>query len=188
LYTKEEVELLFFDPTRDGRARDAKGAGEAAETTAFLIGMQDLLAASLWIGMGSRILTALTSTCTAAIQLFAIGSMTIAHQSITLTVRTVKGDGDHRRLLFLGIDCSSKSTISCLFVPLPIILVKSSCHLPWTQPFWKTLDKQVKYFLAFLRAFDLLDADTPRRSWPRRVVLKQVIFMACLFRVAASTR
>jgi hypothetical protein len=69
-----------------------------------------------------------------------------------------------------------------------IILVKSSCHLPWTQPFWKTLDKQFKYFLAFLRAFDLLDADTPRRSWPRCVVQKQVIFMACLFRVAASTR
>ena len=68
-----------------------------------------------------------------------------------------------------------------------IILVKSSCHLPWTQLFWKTLDKQVKYFLAFLRAFDLLDADTPRRSWQRRVVLKQVIFLACLYRVTAST-
>src|SRR5260370_24864867 len=97
--------------------------------------MQDLLAASLWIGMGSRILTALTSACTAAIQLFAIGSMTIAHQSITLTMRTVKGDGYHRRLLFLGIDCSSKSTISCLFVPLP----KSEVHPITTCPMGELL-------------------------------------------------
>jgi hypothetical protein len=45
LYTKQEAELLFFDPTGDGRARDAKGAREATQTAAFLISMQDLLAA-----------------------------------------------------------------------------------------------------------------------------------------------
>jgi len=75
--------------------------------------MQDLLAASLWIGMGSRILTALTSTCTAAIQLFAIGSVAIAYESFALTVRAMKGDGNHERLLFLRTDWLSESTISC---------------------------------------------------------------------------
>ncbi len=102
--TKAEAELLFFDPAGHGRARDAKGAGEAPQTAAFLIGIQDLLTARLWIGVGSGILTALPSAGTAAIELFAIGSMTIAHQSLALTVRTVKGDCYHRRLLFLGID------------------------------------------------------------------------------------
>jgi hypothetical protein len=48
-----------------------------------LIGRQDLLAARLGIGMGSRILTALTSTGTATIQLFAIGGMSIAYQGLT---------------------------------------------------------------------------------------------------------
>ena len=99
-YVRGEAELLFFDPHGHGRARDAKGAREATETAAFLIGMQDLLAARLWIGVGSGILTALPSASTAAIELFAIGGMTIAHQSIALTVRAVNGDGDHERLLF----------------------------------------------------------------------------------------
>ena len=62
--------------------RETEGACEATETAAFLIGMQDLLAARLWIGVGSGILTTLPSAGTAAIELFAIGSMTIAHQSI----------------------------------------------------------------------------------------------------------
>ncbi len=91
--TKQEAELLFFDPTGHGRARDTKGAREAAEAAAFLISMQDLLAASLGIGMGSGVLAALPSAGMAAIELFAIGGMPIAHQSVTLTVRAVQ---DHR--------------------------------------------------------------------------------------------
>ncbi len=50
------------------------------------------------------------------------------------------------------------------------------------------LDEQVEHFLAFLRAFDLLGADTPRPGTPRRVVLQQVVYMAHLLRVAASRR
>jgi hypothetical protein len=64
--------------------------------------MQDLLAARFGIGVGSRFLTALPSTGTAAIELFPIGGMTIAHQSVALTVRAVNGDGNHERLLFLS--------------------------------------------------------------------------------------
>jgi len=63
--------------------------------------MQGLLAASFWIGMGSWVLAALPSARAAAIELFAIGCMTLAHQSVALTVRAVQGDGDHERLLFL---------------------------------------------------------------------------------------
>jgi hypothetical protein len=61
----------FFDPIRHSRAKDPKRAGETTQTAAFWIGMQNLLAASLQIGMGSRVLAALTSACTAGIQLFA---------------------------------------------------------------------------------------------------------------------
>ena len=93
--TKEEAELLFFDPTGHGCVRDHKGAREAAETAAFLISMQDLFPARFWIDVGSRILTTLPSASTAAIQLFAIGCMSIAHQSIALTVRTVQGNRHH---------------------------------------------------------------------------------------------
>jgi hypothetical protein len=56
-----------------------------------LIGVQDLLAASFWIGVGSGILATLPSAPMAAIELFPIGGMTIAYQSLALTVRTVKG-------------------------------------------------------------------------------------------------
>jgi len=79
---REEAELLFFDPIGYGGARDPKGACEAAETAAFLIGMQDLPAECFGIGVGSRILTALPSAGTAAIELFAIGGVTIAHQRV----------------------------------------------------------------------------------------------------------
>ncbi len=49
---------------------------------AFLRGMQDLLAARFWIGMGSGILAALPSARAAARELFAIGGVTIAHESV----------------------------------------------------------------------------------------------------------
>ena len=57
--------------------------------TAFLIGRQNLLAASLRIGIGSRVLAALTCARAAAIQMFAIGTMTIAYKSVALTMRAV---------------------------------------------------------------------------------------------------
>ncbi len=69
-----------------------------------MIGVQDLLAASLWIGVGSGVLAALPSALTTAIQLFAIGSVAIAYQSFALTVRAMKGDCYHERLLFLRTD------------------------------------------------------------------------------------
>jgi len=60
-----------------------------------LIGVQNLLAASFEIGIGGRILAAATPTGVTAILLFAVGSMPIAHQGLTLTVGTVKDDGYH---------------------------------------------------------------------------------------------
>jgi hypothetical protein len=63
--------------------------------------MQDLLAASFWIGMGCRVLPAMPSARTAAIQLLAIGGMPIAYQSVALTMRAVKGDGHHEKFLIL---------------------------------------------------------------------------------------
>jgi len=75
--------------------------------------MQDLLAARWWIGVRSRILPALPSAGTAAIQLLAIGGMTVADQGVALTVSAVKGDGDHERLLILRTDWLSEATISC---------------------------------------------------------------------------
>jgi hypothetical protein len=53
--------------------------------------MQDLLAAGFGIDVGSGVFAALSSARTTAIQLFAIGSVAMAYQSFTLTVRTVQG-------------------------------------------------------------------------------------------------
>ena len=50
--------------------------------------------------MGSRILAALPSAGSTAIQLFSIGGMSITYQSLTLTMRAGNSDGDHERLLF----------------------------------------------------------------------------------------
>jgi hypothetical protein len=48
---------------------------------AFLRGMQDLMAASLWRGVGSGVLAALPSSLTTAIELFATLSVAIVYQS-----------------------------------------------------------------------------------------------------------
>jgi hypothetical protein len=94
-YTKAEAELLFFNLTRYGGARDAKRPGKATQAASFLIDVQDPLEASFGIGMGSWVLAALPSARAAAIELLAIGCMTIAHQSVALTVRAVQGNRHH---------------------------------------------------------------------------------------------
>jgi hypothetical protein len=66
--------------------------------------MQDLLAAGFGIDVRSGVLATLPSARTAAIQLFAIGSVAIAYESLALTVRAVKGDCYHERLLILRPD------------------------------------------------------------------------------------
>jgi hypothetical protein len=45
--------------------------------------------------------------------------MTVAYEGVTLTVRAVKRDRHHGRLLLVSTDEPSESIISCLFVPLP---------------------------------------------------------------------
>jgi hypothetical protein len=104
LDVREEAELLFFDPAGHGGARNPEGAREAAQTAAILGGVQDLLAASLWIGMGSRVLAALSSACSTARQLFAIGGMSITYQSLTLTMRAVNSDVTMKGSSFLSTD------------------------------------------------------------------------------------
>jgi hypothetical protein len=66
--------------------------------------MQHLPAASLWRGVGSGVLAALPSAHTAARELFAVGSVTMAYESFALTVRAVNGDADHERLLFFSLE------------------------------------------------------------------------------------
>jgi integrase/recombinase XerD len=65
-FRAKTVELSGHLPTGHGGARDTKRAGQAAQTAAFLRSRQNLLAASLWIGMGSRVLAALPSARAAA--------------------------------------------------------------------------------------------------------------------------
>ncbi len=115
---REEAELLFFDPIGHGGARDTKGARKTAQTAAFLIGVQDLFAAVFWVDVGSRILAAATPTGVTAILLFPVRGMPVAHESLTATMRTVKGDGDQGVLLFFISTMSSESTISFSLVPL----------------------------------------------------------------------
>jgi hypothetical protein len=51
--------------------------------------MQNLFAASFWIGIGSRILAAATPTGVTARLLLAVGGMAIAYESVALTVRAL---------------------------------------------------------------------------------------------------
>ncbi|OLB40581.1 MAG: hypothetical protein AUG45_02305 [Ktedonobacter sp. 13_1_20CM_3_54_15] len=55
-------------------------------------GVQNLLTASFWIGIGSRILATTTPAGVTAILLLAVGGMPIAHQRLASTVGTGKGD------------------------------------------------------------------------------------------------
>ena len=54
--------------------------------------MQDLLAASFWIGIGRRILAAATPTGMTAILLFPVGGVIVTHKGLASTVGTVKSD------------------------------------------------------------------------------------------------
>src|SRR5690348_5166159 len=88
-YVKEEAELLFLiqldtvvRETQNVRVRPRRLLRSRS-------GVQNLLATSLWIFVGRRVLAALTTAGVAAIELFPIGCMTIAYESIALTVGTV---------------------------------------------------------------------------------------------------
>ncbi len=71
-----------YDPSQPARTPGAKGTGETAQMAAFLKGKQDFRTASSRKGVGSGLLAAWPSACTAARELVALGSMTIAHQSV----------------------------------------------------------------------------------------------------------
>jgi len=92
---RAEAELLFFDPTGHGRPRDPKRAGETTQAASFLGGVQNLLAAIVWIGMRSKILATAAPTGMTAILLFSGRGMPITHQCLTSTVGTMKGDRYH---------------------------------------------------------------------------------------------
>jgi len=84
--------------------------------------MQDLLAARFWIGIGGGILAAATPTGMTAILLFPVRGMPIAHESLTATMRTVKGDGDHRALLFFHFSSVLRIyhiLLACATTPIP---------------------------------------------------------------------
>jgi hypothetical protein len=123
--------LLFFDPTGHGCTRDTKRVHEAAQTAALLRGMEDLLAASWWRGIGRRILATATPTGMTAILLFAVGSVPVSHQGLASTVETVKDDGYYwERSSFFHL--SSQSTISFSLVPLPET-GRAACRCPATR-------------------------------------------------------
>src|SRR5438270_14095330 len=81
--------------------------------------MQNLLATSFWVGVGSRILAAAAATGMTAIFLFAVGGMPVAHQGLASAVGTMKGNRHHRRLLLFLSNWSSQFPISFSLMPLP---------------------------------------------------------------------
>jgi hypothetical protein len=104
--------LLFLEPDTDGLPRNAEDPLQAAQGTAFLISLQNLLALRLGIAVGLRIVATAAVAVFAPIALFTIVGVTIAHQIFTVTVTTFQDEGDH-------VDYLLSSHLIC---PLPFWL------------------------------------------------------------------
>jgi hypothetical protein len=93
---------LFFNPSGNGVTRHPKGAPQPPQAASLLIRPQNLLPPLIRVAIAAWIITAVSATTITVIFLFTIGSMTIANQLLALTVRTLKSNCDHFRLLYIG--------------------------------------------------------------------------------------
>ncbi len=103
--------FFFPQPLRDGVARHAKGARQAAQATAFFISAQNFFALSLsvTIGLGGFAATALTVVT--VIALFLIFGEAVLHQVGAPAVGARHEFGNH----------SGKGIISLPLEPLPLL-------------------------------------------------------------------
>ena len=102
---KEEGKLAaFFEPARDGVARDSEGAREAPQRGAFLVSAKDLLAPLWRVGVGAGVLAALPAAVMAEVLLFAIGSLAVLDDVFTVAVVAGNDLSNHSWILSFGLD------------------------------------------------------------------------------------
>jgi len=103
--------LLFFKPDTNGFTRYAKDALQAAQRTAFLIGIEDLFFLGIWIALWLWIVTTTTIAVMTPVTLFAIWRTPIAYYVLASAVVTFKGDSDHQfRLSTIPLHFSTTKT------------------------------------------------------------------------------
>ena len=87
--------LPFFDPSGDRVTRDAEGARQAAQRTAFIVSAQDLFALLLCVSVAARSFSTALTTIAAQVTLAAIRSQAITHQPLALAMLTSQSNSDH---------------------------------------------------------------------------------------------
>lgn len=70
----------FFNPSRDGIARDAEGTSQSAQRTAFIVSAQDSVALLFRVGNGAWLRAAALLTIAAQVALSVISGQSIANQ------------------------------------------------------------------------------------------------------------
>ena len=91
-------------PARDGVARDSEGAREASERGAFLVSAQDLLAPLGRIGIGVRVLAALAVAIMAEVLLFAVWSLAVLDDVLTVAVVAGNDLSNRSWILSFGLE------------------------------------------------------------------------------------
>jgi hypothetical protein len=87
--------LPFFEPSRDGVARDSEGAREAAQTAALVVGAKYLFALFRRVSVSARLFSTALRAIAAQIPLAAIRSEAVTHQPFALAMLTSQSKGDH---------------------------------------------------------------------------------------------
>jgi hypothetical protein len=100
----------FFEPARDGVARDSEDTREAPERGAFLVSAKDLLAPVQGVSVGAGVLAALPATVMAEVLLFAVWSLAVLDDILTVAVVAGNDLSNHSWILSFGLN------------PLPISL------------------------------------------------------------------
>jgi hypothetical protein len=90
---------LFFEPTADRVAGDAKSASQAAQRRAFFVGTQNRFAFGVAIANRLRIMTTATLAVFTVIALFAISGQPVAKQIFTAAMTAFNRDRNHRMRL-----------------------------------------------------------------------------------------
>jgi hypothetical protein len=101
---KEGKLAAFFEPARDGVARDPEGASETPKTGAFLVGAKDLLAPFGRVGVGAGVLAALPTAIMAEVLLFAVGGLAVLDDVFTVAVVADDDLSNHSWILSFGLD------------------------------------------------------------------------------------
>ena len=85
---------LFFDPSCDGLAAHAKGAGQTTQARAFLLGIKDGLFFLITVGVASWVLSVLFVAGAAFVALSAVGRESVFDEVVAGTVWAGQGDGN----------------------------------------------------------------------------------------------